>query len=87
MINRDSVAAVGSEARGSNYLSRNGPEFPDSAVVYLDRIELGDANRLRNIINFHQPDAGGAGFSANDRRVSSWRYCFHERGLFIVIGT
>ena len=41
-------------------------------------------NHLWNMINFHQPDTGGAAISAHDRRRGSWRDCFHQRGFRVV---
>ena len=46
---------------------------------------FGDTNRLRNIINFHQPDTGGPAISTHDRGVGSWRDCFHQRRFLVVI--
>lgn len=46
--------------------------------LFVDGIAVaGDTNRLRNIIGFHQSDAGGAVTSTHDRRVRSRRDCFH----------
>jgi hypothetical protein len=35
------------------------------------------SDRLRNMINVHQSDTGGAAISTHDRGVSPWRDGFH----------